>query len=78
MLIQNQGNSGSARRRGVYAFPRDWTGMEPMAQLIVSWFIYDGAIRVHAINGVGRAQRPDHRSRSGRYGRAVPRLTSKA
>jgi hypothetical protein len=28
--------------------------MEPMAQLMVSWFIYDGAIRVHAINGVGR------------------------
>jgi len=25
-----------------------------MAQLLVSWFIYDGAIRVHAINGVGR------------------------
>ena len=25
-----------------------------MAQLMVSWFIYDGAIRVHAINGVGR------------------------
>ena len=25
-----------------------------MAQLVVSWFIYDGAIRVHAINGVGR------------------------
>ena len=25
-----------------------------MAQLIVSWFIYDGAIRVHAINAVGR------------------------
>jgi hypothetical protein len=28
--------------------------MEPMAQLMVSWFIYDGAIRVHAINAVGR------------------------
>jgi hypothetical protein len=25
-----------------------------MAQLVVSWLIYDGAIRVHAINGVGR------------------------
>ena len=25
-----------------------------MAQIVVSWFIYDGAIRVHAINGVGR------------------------
>ena len=25
-----------------------------MAQLVVSWFLYDGAIRVHAINGVGR------------------------
>ena len=25
-----------------------------MAQVVVSWFIYDGAIRVHAINGVGR------------------------
>ena len=25
-----------------------------MAQLMVSWFIYDGAIRVHAINTVGR------------------------
>ena len=25
-----------------------------MAQLVVSWFIYDGAIRVHAINGIGR------------------------
>ena len=25
-----------------------------MAQLTVSWFIYDGAIRVHAINAVGR------------------------
>jgi hypothetical protein len=25
-----------------------------MAQLMVSWFIYDGAIRVHAINAVGR------------------------
>ncbi len=25
-----------------------------MAQLVVSWFIYDGAIRVHAINAVGR------------------------
>ena len=28
--------------------------MEPVAQLMVSWFIYDGAIRVHAINPVGR------------------------
>jgi hypothetical protein len=28
--------------------------MEPMAQLVVSWSIYDGAIRVHAINAVGR------------------------
>ena len=28
--------------------------MEPMAQLMVSWFIYDGAIRVHTINAVGR------------------------
>ena len=25
-----------------------------MAQLMVSWFIYEGAIRVHAINAVGR------------------------
>ena len=25
-----------------------------MAQLMVSWFIYDGAIRVHAINAEGR------------------------
>ena len=25
-----------------------------MAQLMVSWFIYDGAIRVHAVNAVGR------------------------
>ena len=25
-----------------------------MAQLVVSWFIYDGAIRVHTINAVGR------------------------
>jgi hypothetical protein len=25
-----------------------------MAQLIVSWFICDGAFRVHAINAVGR------------------------
>ena len=25
-----------------------------MAQLVVSWFIYEGAIRVHAINAVGR------------------------
>ena len=25
-----------------------------MAQLVVSWFIYDGAIRVHAINAMGR------------------------
>jgi hypothetical protein len=25
-----------------------------VAQLVVSWFIYDGAIRVQAINGVGR------------------------
>ena len=25
-----------------------------MAQLVVSWFIYDGAIRVHAVNAVGR------------------------
>jgi hypothetical protein len=25
-----------------------------MAQLMVSWFIYDGAIRVHAINAAGR------------------------
>ena len=25
-----------------------------MAQVVVSWFIYDGAIRVHAINAVGR------------------------
>ena len=25
-----------------------------MAQLVVSWFIYDGAVRVHAINAVGR------------------------
>jgi len=25
-----------------------------MAQMIVSWPIYDGAIRVHAINAVGR------------------------
>jgi hypothetical protein len=29
-------------------------GERPMAQLMVSWFIYDGAIRVHAINAVGR------------------------
>jgi hypothetical protein len=29
-------------------------GEGPMAQLVVSWFIYDGAIRVHAINAVGR------------------------
>jgi hypothetical protein len=28
--------------------------MEPVAQLMVSWFIYDGAIRVHAVNPVGR------------------------
>jgi hypothetical protein len=28
--------------------------MEPMAQLVVSWFLYDGAIRVHAINAMGR------------------------
>ena len=27
---------------------------EAMAQLIVSWFIYDGRFRVHAINAVGR------------------------
>ena len=27
-----------------------------MAQLVVSWSIYDGAIRVHAINGVGRCK----------------------
>jgi hypothetical protein len=25
-----------------------------MAQLMVSWFIYDGEIRVHAVNAVGR------------------------
>jgi hypothetical protein len=25
-----------------------------MAQLVVSWFIDDGAIRVHAINAMGR------------------------
>jgi hypothetical protein len=25
-----------------------------MAQSIVSWFLYDGAIRVHVINAVGR------------------------
>jgi hypothetical protein len=25
-----------------------------MAQLVVSWFIYDGRFRVHAINAVGR------------------------
>jgi hypothetical protein len=25
-----------------------------MAQLMVSWFIYDGEIRVHTINAVGR------------------------
>jgi hypothetical protein len=25
-----------------------------MAQLVVSWSIYDGAIRVHAVNAVGR------------------------
>jgi hypothetical protein len=25
-----------------------------MAQLMVSWFIHDGAIRVHAINALGR------------------------
>jgi len=25
-----------------------------MAQLVVSWFLYDGAIRVRAINAVGR------------------------
>ena len=25
-----------------------------MSQVVVSWFIYDGAIRVHAINAVGR------------------------
>jgi hypothetical protein len=28
--------------------------MESMTQLMVSWFIYGGAIRVHAINAVGR------------------------
>ena len=37
-----------------YVFLRDQKGIEPMAQLMVSWFIYDGAIRVHAINAVGR------------------------
>ena len=25
-----------------------------MAQIVVSWFIYEGAIRVHAVNAVGR------------------------
>jgi hypothetical protein len=29
-------------------------GIEPMAQLMVPWFIYDGRFRVHAINAVGR------------------------
>ena len=29
-------------------------GIEPMAQIVVSWFIYGGEIRVHAINAVGR------------------------
>jgi hypothetical protein len=28
--------------------------MEPVAQILVSWFIYDGAIRVHAVDSVGR------------------------
>jgi hypothetical protein len=27
-----------------------------MAQLVVSWLIWDGAIRVHAINAVGRRE----------------------
>ena len=27
-----------------------------MAQLVVSWSIYDGAIRVHTINAVGRCK----------------------
>ena len=25
-----------------------------MAQIVVSWFICDGAVRVHAVNSVGR------------------------
>ena len=31
-----------------------WIGSIAMAQMIVSWSIYDGEIRVHAINAVGR------------------------
>ena len=27
-----------------------------MAQLVVSWFICDGVVRVHAINALGRRQ----------------------
>ena len=35
-------------------FLRDPKRERPVAQLVTSWFIYDGAIRVHAINAVGR------------------------
>ena len=53
MLIQTK-----ATVRGRYprhaCFIHGRKGMEPMAQLVVSWFVYDGAIRVHAINRVGR------------------------
>ena len=51
MLIQTK-----ATVRGRYprhaCFIHGRKGMEPMAQLVVSWFVYDGAIRVHAINRV--------------------------
>ena len=53
MLIQTERTVRSEMPWHV-CFLRDRKGMEPMAQLMVSWFIYDGAIRVHAINAVGR------------------------
>jgi|HubBroStandDraft_4_1064222.scaffolds.fasta_scaffold54634_3 hypothetical protein len=50
------GAPNAAERLGQECLFRKRTekGIEPMAQLMVSWFIYDGRFRVHAINAVGR------------------------
>jgi hypothetical protein len=49
-----------------------------MAQLVVSWFLYNGAIRVHAVNAVGRRQGRVIEVEVVDTGERFPRLSSKA
>ena len=46
---------GAAKRSGLYAHQRIHEHRGPqMAQLVVSWLICSGRIRVHAINAIGQ------------------------